>query len=538
MDHLDRPALNLNLSGPIPLADWSVLASEAPPPDIRHHLIWLLRLDYEFDNPASYRAIDTVSAEFRELIYDHLLNKDINHPQSIPLQVTMDSMSRFSDYLQRQEQKPVDLLTIVSDIITRARGGVPKKKAPKSTAGFEDLLTQYPEGTVLNCIAMRDKIRQSIAARGEKQAKQPPYDKSMTQLLTFLTKAKEQYPTVTESSKILQIATLFNQLDLKALKQWDEMSQNPRTMVKQEWDKVINHLLSIDYKNSNLSVLKNPKYWQLFMKCMSDIKKDPLKASQYQEAFMAELSKDKDLIFKSSSGIYRVVGIHTKDKEALELNLFADMESPLWRFFQDHIVVRKDQDFSEAVQPTIKVLKKLASGTTLVNELDALVTTLQKIKPGYWNINYLNSLLTLLNPERANTPYPLALLTELLNCHISGKSYHNQTLTESETGRTSRGQLQYQRFPQGPEGPIGRRSVHHDRVQFRQARQGPGPLQVQVEEPAAGHGAGPHLQERRLPGGRRNRGDPGPISLSPMRQFRLHGQRVLRAVRVDGRAGG
>ena len=202
-------------------------------------MIWLLRLEFDLVENSSYQLLDSVSSDFRHLIATHLWKKEFI-PNSIPLQVSMDSMAHFFAYLQRQVPEE-ELQAYVAKMVHIGKGST-AKKAPKTIGEFGELLRYYPEGTVLNCISMVDQIRQVLGSE-EEGGVERAYDKPMNKVLSFLVAVKEQCP-VKESSKILQIATLFNRFDLNAIKEWNIIASDSRTLVKQEWDKVIIHRLS------------------------------------------------------------------------------------------------------------------------------------------------------------------------------------------------------------------------------------------------------------------------------------------------------
>ncbi|MCX7116653.1 MAG: hypothetical protein NTW94_01840 [Legionellales bacterium] len=351
--------------------------------DPRMRLIWLLRLKFDaqtFD-PTSLMAIPKA---LHDLIAKHLQQIAGTQEKYKPT-IRLEAVKGLAEYVQRHHF---------------------------SNDRLQRLLQAYPNGTVLECISMIHQLST------------PVQDENLRQALECFEASKDLKPRLLP---LHQVASLFHHLNLPAIRELHDLCpMDTKPAVITHYRKLMEHLLSLDLDSSSesLKVLKEEATWKEVMKSLQMIKKDPWHAKQYHEDIIEYLNK-KDLHFQLGSHGYR--SLLDKDKAQAKFDAFPEYEDRLWNVFKKHLVLEDSQEVGESFAPIIEFIKKLAKGTSLINELDAFIRALESLKDGYWSMDYLQGLLTTLQGGDEKMPFPLSVFTDLI-CH--------ETLAPSSTLRT------------------------------------------------------------------------------------------------------
>ncbi|MFJ1267503.1 hypothetical protein ACD661_02910 [Legionella lytica] len=337
----------------------------------RDQLLWLLHTQYNsIDMEATLNKLDSADARFQKLIARHLFDA-IYIRGNKHLSISLDAMAAL--------------------------------EAMASSINLPALLSKYPDGTVLESLSILHQTQRWSEAEVSKVAS----------LLNAQPQKALSYPEslLRESYKL---ATLFGVTDVGLLNQFYQVTEDLRPIVRKELRLLISQVLSIDYAISNLDALTNEAHWKGIIQCIELMKDNMAHTSEYRIALIEQFNI-QGLHFKySKSGDFRALTDSPGDRPE-GLGFFVDHEDRIWQFMQKHILVPTDSHAKEELKPIVRFLKKLQLNRTYLNEIEPLLSSLEKMPEGhFWSATYFHQLLRALQPENDQALFPISLLKVML----------------------------------------------------------------------------------------------------------------------------
>lgn len=333
-------------------------------------LMWLLHMQYPMNDIAAILAqIEMVDAKAQAFIAKHLHNAVYqlgNQHLSINLEAVCDFIKFFGDQAL-------------------------------------DLCALYPNGTVLEAMSI---VHQ--AGRWN--------DKSLNALNGLLQSdysVAYDYPQYL-AQDVFKLAALFGIQSTASIQKFYDQTQHLLPIAQKELRLLITQLLSVDFTSSPVASCDSLALWQSLLHTVEKIKNDPANTAVHRIAFIEELSQQEWHFKYSKTGAFRA--LTTKEADGPDgLSFFIDHEDRIWRFMQAHVAVPVEGDARELLQPIIRFLKRLQLNRTYLNEIEPLLSSLEKT-PGssYWTAHYFYGLLRALQPEDDQVSFPISLLNVIL----------------------------------------------------------------------------------------------------------------------------
>ena len=268
-----------------------------------------------------------------------------------------------------------------------------------SRLNIEPMLRKYPHGTVLETLSLLQQTGRFGPA-------------SVEQLLSLMGAGIEAPDYLHREG--YKLAALFAVERRNGLDAFYAVTASIRPVVQNELRLLITQLLSLDFATSNLLSLQSPENWGDLIATIEAMKADPAHTGLHRIALIEKLNS-RELRFRySKSGEFRA--LRSKDMDGPEgLDAFVDHEDRLWGFMQEHIAVPNVGSAQEALQPIVRLLKRLQLNRTYLNEIEPLLASLEKTGAGkYWSANYFYQLLRVLQPEDEQSSFPISLLKVML----------------------------------------------------------------------------------------------------------------------------
>ncbi|MGL6028212.1 MAG: hypothetical protein ACRC0M_00285, partial [Legionella sp.] len=377
----------------------------------RHQLMWLLHTQYNsIDMNKTLRQLDTIYPEFQQLIAHHLFD---------------------AVYVRANKQLCISLEAMAA-------------LAPlASNINLQDLLNSYRDGTVLEAFSILHQLQRWS-------------DNELRQVATLFTISIALPP---EYSRFLlresyKLATLFGITDDTDMMRFYSATMDLRPVVYNELKLLINQVLSIDYASSNLNALNNKTNWGRIIQCITAMKDDMANTAKYRIALMEHFNS-LGLEFKySKSGDFRALTNAAEDRPE-GLGFFVDHEDRIWGFMQKHILVPTHDDAKETLKPIVRFLKKLQSNRTYLNEVEPLLSSLEKMPQAhYWSATYFHQLLRAVQPDNDQALFPISLLNVMLQEEaIAPKDINNvDNQFPRELTQTLQAILKYTDFDRNQQG--------------------------------------------------------------------------------------
>jgi hypothetical protein len=228
-----------------------------------------------------------------------------------------------------------------------------------------------------------------------------------------------------------KLAVLFGGCSQQNLLQFFEKTKTLLPVVQNELRLLITQLFSIDYDKSCLDALSNNRLWDGLISGIETMQNAPSQTAVHRVAFLERLRQAGLHFNYSTSGDYRA--LTTKEQDGpLDLNFFVDHEERLWHFLQAHIAVPTEPSVStqDTLQPLMNFFKRLQLNRTYLNEIEPLLSALEKTTSGaWWTADYFNQLVRALTPADERRAFPISLLNSILKVNsilkepaITGKS--------------------------------------------------------------------------------------------------------------------
>lgn len=337
----------------------------------RDQLLWLLHTQYNtVDLKTTLAKLDHIRPEFQKLIAQHLF----------------DAM-----YVRGNKQLSISLDALIA-------------LAPMaSSINLPALLKNYPDGTVLEALSILYQSHRWSESEVRK----------VVSLLNAPLAPSMDYPEWLRREGY-KLATLFAVTDAAQLQQFYQATKDLRPIVHNELKRLISQVLSIEYSTSNLAALTNPANWDGILECIKRMKDDMAHTSKHRIALIEHFDTQGIQFKYSKSGEFRAL-TNTPEDRPEGLGFFVDHEDRIWEFLQKHILIGSNEDANEALKPIVRFLKKLQLNRTYLNEIEPLLSSLEKMPEGhYWSMNYFFQLLRTLQPENDQALFPISLFKMML----------------------------------------------------------------------------------------------------------------------------
>ena len=269
---------------------------------------------------------------------------------------------------------------------------------------LRDLIQQYPDGTLLEAMSILW------------QSKRWKYAQRLVALFAdpSLNKSSEAY-SYHFYREGFKLAALFGVKDAAILRAFYDATHDLLPVVQIELRFLLKQLLSVNYETTSLDSLVNEQNQRLLLTCIKDMKNDPSNASVCRVAYMKWLTQQGIDLRYAIVGNFRMLDI--ADEDSLEgLGMFIDHRPRIWAFLLAHIAIPTDENANKALQPIIRFFKVLQFNRTYLNEIEPLLSSLEKTKTGkFWSSRYFYGLLCALQPENDKTSFPISLLKVMLD---------------------------------------------------------------------------------------------------------------------------
>lgn len=156
-----------------------------------------------------------------------------------------------------------------------------------------------------------------------------------------------------------------------------------------------------------IDVLGSEENWNRLLACFL-----PVPAGLSFAEFIKHLSEEQGIVF-SRSGQFRV--LNDPQDKPIVLDIFKSHQERLWRFLCAHVAVPVSGSAQETLEPLIQWLKALQEKPTYFQELESLLSCLEKTPANYyWSVEYLLGLLRKIEPAVQTDPFPIGLLEAML----------------------------------------------------------------------------------------------------------------------------
>ncbi|GGI91649.1 hypothetical protein [Legionella impletisoli] len=335
----------------------------------RHQLMWLLHTDYRMDALDDVlQSLNAVSKSYQAMVASHLHHAvyGLGHKS---LAISLEAVIRLE----------------ATGLLSR------------------DLLRKHPNGAILEAITILHHSNRFDACG------------AVVRLWEQNTQKPEGYPEGMFYQS-LKLAVLFG-VEQEQLQSYLEQTQMLPPVVQLELKLLFTQLLSVDYATSELQALTDPLNWESLMQCITAMCSDLAHTARHRISLI-ETFNERGIQFKySKTGEFRALTTKEQDGPA-DLGFFIDHEERLWRFLQAHIAVPVQGGAQESLMPIIRFLKRLQLNRTYLNEIEPLLSTLEKTENGkYWSASYFYEMLRAFQPDNDQTAYPISLLKAALEEH-------------------------------------------------------------------------------------------------------------------------
>ncbi|MGC1182232.1 hypothetical protein [Legionella sp.] len=215
----------------------------------------------------------------------------------------------------------------------------------------------------------------------------------------------------------LLLATVFGVSSTK-LDVFYRSTQKLKQITHNELTFLITQLTSLNMNSLPADAALREALWTKILECIAKMDAHPLDINEIRTQLMHSLKNDEGLIFKSSiSGDYRLV--NNDDLQALGLEQFFEQHvDRLRHLLLNHIAISEAEKDDEPLKPLIEFFKRLQLNKTYINEIEPLLTTLEKIvaknPDGSWTAAYLSELLRALQPEDSSAGFSISVFETLL----------------------------------------------------------------------------------------------------------------------------
>ncbi|WP_133129749.1 preprotein translocase subunit SecA [Legionella yabuuchiae] len=335
----------------------------------RHKLMWLLHTDYRMEAlEETLASLEEVNDRYQTRIAQHL-HRAVYELGQKSLVVSLDAVIQLQSL----------------------------------SHAMDELLQQHPKGTFLEAITILHHSKRFDQSR------------AVARLFEQNTQKPHAYPEGLFNQS-LKLAVLFG-VEQTQLQQLFVSTKTLPPVVQQELKLLYIQLLSIDYATSDLEQLTNSANWSNLIECIQAMRQDLAHTATHRIQLIETLNQ-RGIQFKySKTGEFRALTTKEQDAPA-DLGYFIDHEERLWRFLKAHIAVPVQGEAQEALMPIIRFLKRLQLNRTYLNEIEPLISTLEKTEQGkYWSASYFYEMLRAFQPDNDQTAYPISLLKAALEEH-------------------------------------------------------------------------------------------------------------------------
>lgn len=289
---------------------------------------------------------------------------------------------------------------------------IPQLALTHSINKIQEVLQRYPQGTLLEALSMLDLSKRTAQA-----------DALVALFEKTIGKPSPTFPDALFFDGY-KLATLFGIFDEVRLTEFYALTAKMPSAARQELERLIAQLLSVNYETTDKMLLQSPQneeLWQKLQTCIQDMSAQydnpaPLRLALLDEFYI------QGMRFKYSRGGY-FRAIEAKDPLPKDLDTFRDHQQRLWQFFKDHVAVPADKDVEESLKDIFRFLQSLQNAPRrYLNEIEPLLATLEKTpKDHYWSANYLYGLLMALQVKGEEDDsglkgqsFPISLLSSII----------------------------------------------------------------------------------------------------------------------------
>jgi hypothetical protein len=210
-----------------------------------------------------------------------------------------------------------------------------------------------------------------------------------------------------------RLCVLFNVSDLEKFQiLCQNMYSLPRSM-QGAFANYLSQFFSIDLSVVSpdaqclMDVLGCEENWNRLLACFL-----PASAGLSFAQFIKHLSEEQGIVF-SRSGQFKV--LNDPQDKPIALDVFKSHQERLWKFLCAHVAVPVSGSAQETLEPLIQWLKALQEKPTYFQELESLLSCLEKTPANhYWSVEYLLGLLRKIEPTVQADPFPIGLLEAML----------------------------------------------------------------------------------------------------------------------------
>lgn len=215
-----------------------------------------------------------------------------------------------------------------------------------------------------------------------------------------------------------KLAALFNAHSIDKLHAFIFATRQLKPIVRNELRVLVNQLLSINYNLSDLNQLDQEANWQDLLQLIATMEAQPTKTAELRIAFMDKLTARGLHFTYSTAGDFR----HLQQADRPDsLGFFVDHQTRLWRFLMQHIVIPVNSDSKAALEPILNFFKRLQMNRTYLNEVEPLLSILEKTAEGnVWSSEYFYQLLKALQPESEKVSFPISLVKVCIDDAVLG----------------------------------------------------------------------------------------------------------------------
>ncbi|HHI9477391.1 TPA: hypothetical protein ACTUT5_001302 [Legionella anisa] len=267
-------------------------------------------------------------------------------------------------------------------------------------AKLKDILTKYPNNTTFfECLnILPEDVREENLAR----------------IFTLFENAPKQHRHLDQG---LLLATVYGVSEAE-LNTFFEATKALKRVTSNELLILSNQLLSLDADTLPDEPGQRKVIWQAILDGIQQMDAHPLEIAEKRKQLMQQLKDIHGLKFKSSiAGDYRMV--NAGDLKDLGLDkFFAEHHRRLSKFFTSHIAVSEAQLANQPLKPIVEFFKRLQLNKTYINEVEPLLSTLEKVlekhDKGAWTSSYFDGLLRSLQPQDSTSSFPISILEAIL----------------------------------------------------------------------------------------------------------------------------
>ncbi|QBR83324.1 hypothetical protein E3983_02465 [Legionella israelensis] len=267
-------------------------------------------------------------------------------------------------------------------------------------AKLKDILNKYPNNTTFfECLnILPEDVR----------------EKNLERIFTLFENAPKQHKHLEQG---LLLATVYGVSEAE-LNTFFEATKTVKRVTSNELLILSNQLLSLDEDTLPDDPGTRKDIWQAILDGIQQMDAHPLEIAEKRKQLMQQLKETHGLSFKSSiAGDYRMV----KEGDLNDLGLdkfFKEHHRRLSNFFTSHIAVSEAQLANQPLKPIVEFFKRLQLNKTYINEVEPLLSTLEKVlekhDKGAWASSYFDGLLHNLQPQDSTSSFPISILEAIL----------------------------------------------------------------------------------------------------------------------------